>query len=214
VGELRGSLDVAKLGVAQGAQRRAVEIDETQPAAARDEIRRQRIVAEGAAAEMRGQAADIGQCINLDPQQFQVCLAGRDLERDSRQAQEAGGIRCLKKAIDERCLNLVEVGLRCNRVLLRAVRLMRRLPLHGRAMGMMMVVAGAVRRMVMIMTMMMVVVMSVIMPVVMAMHGGSQYATGLLMIFLWLPSLPWATIEPSASTTTRTPISAVMSDVS
>ena len=38
--ELRESLDVAKLGVAQGAQRHAVEIDETQPAAARDEIRR------------------------------------------------------------------------------------------------------------------------------------------------------------------------------
>ncbi len=85
-------------------------------------------------------------------------------------------------------------------------------------MGMMMVVAGAVRRMVMVMVMVMVVIVivSVIRPVavVMAMHGGPQYATGLLMIFLWLPSLPWATIEPSASTTTRTPISAVMSDVS
>ena len=34
VGELRESLDVAKLGVAQSAQRGAVEIDETQPAAA------------------------------------------------------------------------------------------------------------------------------------------------------------------------------------
>ena len=82
--------------------------------------------------------------------------------------------------------------------------------------------AGAVRRMIMIMIMIMVMVMvvvmvmSVIMPVsvVMAMHGGPQYATGLLMIFLWLPSLPWATIEPSASTTTRAPNSAVMSDVS
>src|SRR5579863_85813 len=169
---------------------------------------------------MRGQASDIGQCVNLDPQQFQVCAAGRDLERDSRQAQEARGIRRLKKAIDKRCLNLVKVGLRRNRVLLRAVRLVRCLPLHGRAMGMMMVVAGAMRRMVrvavMVMMMVMAVVMFVIMPVVavMAMHGGPQYATGLLMIFLWLPSLPWATIEPSASTTTRTPISAVISDVS
>ena len=81
-----------------------------------------------------------------------------------------------------------------------------------------MVVAGAMRRMVrvVVMVMMMVMVMFVIMPVVavMAMHGGPQYATGLLMIFLWLPSLPWATIEPSASTTTRAPNSAVMSDVS
>lgn len=83
---------------------------------------------------------------------------------------------------------------------------------------MMLVVAGAMRGMVrvVVMIMMMVVVVFVIMSVVavMAMHGGPQYVTGLLMIFLWLPSLPWATIEPSASTTTRTPISAVMSDVS
>jgi hypothetical protein len=91
---------------------------------------------------MRGQAADIGQCVDLDPQQFQVCAVGCDLERDSRQAQEAGGVRRLKKAIDKRRLDLVEVGLRRGRVLLRAVRLMRRLPLNRRAMGMMMVVAG------------------------------------------------------------------------
>jgi hypothetical protein len=34
------------------------------------------------------------------------------------------------------------------------------------------------------------------------------------MIALWLPSLPCATSAPSASTTTRTPSRAVMSDVS
>src|SRR5579863_5583769 len=119
---------------------------------------------------MRGQAADIGQRVDLDPQQFQVCAAGRDLERDSRQAQEAGGVRRLKKAVDKRRLDLVEVGLRRNRVLVRAVRLVRCLPLHGRAMGMMMVVAGAMRRMVVVVMMMIVVV--VIMPVVavMSMH--------------------------------------------
>jgi hypothetical protein len=50
--ELRKS-DVAKFGVVQSAQSRSVEIDETKPAAAQDEIRRQRIVAEGAAAETR-----------------------------------------------------------------------------------------------------------------------------------------------------------------
>ncbi len=58
-----------------------------------------------------------------------------------------------------------------------------------------------------------IVVMMVVMMIVPA-HDGPQYATGLLMIDLWRPSLPCATIEPSASTTTRTPISAVMSDVS
>src|SRR5215470_4282890 len=41
-----------------------------------------------------------------------------------------------------------------------------------------------------------------------------QYDTGLSMSRLWPPSLPWATSEPSASTTTRTPTSAVMSEVS
>ena len=51
--------------------------------------------------------------------------------------------------------------------------------------------------------------------IVTAMHGGLlSKLTGLSMIALWLPSLPWATIEPSASTTTRTPSSAVMSEVS
>ena len=69
--------------------------------------------------------------------------------------------------------------------------------------------------MVVVIVMMIVTVPVVVMAVVvMAMHGEPQYATGLLMIFLWLPSLPCATIEPSASTTTRTPISAVMSEVS
>src|ERR1700693_2848221 len=105
---------------------------------------------------MRGQAADIGECVDLDPQQFQVCGLSCDLEWDSRQAQEACGVGCLKKAIDKRRLNLVEVGLRRNRVLLRAVRLVRCLPLHGRAMGMIMVVAGAMRRMVVVVAMMMV----------------------------------------------------------
>jgi hypothetical protein len=54
-------------------------------------------------------------------------------------------------------------------------------------MGMMTVVAGAMRGMmrVVVMVMMTMIVMFVIMPVMMmAMHGGPQYATGLLMIFL------------------------------
>ncbi len=82
-----------------------------------------------------------------------------------------------------------------------------------------MVVAGAMRRMVVIMVMIMtvivvVIVMMMAVMVVMMSHRGPQKLTGLLMMCLWLPSLPCATIEPSASTTTRTPISAVISDVS
>jgi hypothetical protein len=85
---------------------------------------------------------------------------------------------------------------------------MRCLPLGGSAM----VVARPMLGMVFIVVMM--ILLAVMIMRMVAMHGASQYATGLLMIFLWLPSLPWATIEPSASTTTRTPISAVMSEVS
>ena len=73
--------------------------------------------------------------------------------------------------------------------------------------------AGGVRMDMMtvrpVMMMAVVMAMTVVMIVV---HG--QKLTGLSMIDLCLPRLPWATIEPSASTTTRTPNSAVMSDVS
>ena len=82
---------------------------------------------------------------------------------------------------------------------------MRRLPLHGRRP----VVAGRMRVAVVVVTVVAVVVMMAVMIVV---HG--QKLTGLSMMDLCLPSVPWATIEPSASTTTRTPNSAVMSEVS
>ena len=90
------------------------------------------------------------------------------------------------------------------------VRQMRRLPLQrlaGRP-----VVTDRVRMMVVaIRPMMMVgVVMAVVMMIIV--HG--QKLVGLSMMDLCLPSVPWATMEPSASTTTRTPNSAVMSDVS
>ena len=69
--------------------------------------------------------------------------------------------------------------------------------------------------MVVMMTMTVGVIMVVIVAVAVLMsHRGPQYLTGLVMIERWLPSLPWAASEPSASTTTRTPISAVISDVS
>ena len=73
--------------------------------------------------------------------------------------------------------------------------------------------------MTVIVIVMMTMIVGVIMVVTIAMlvspvHRGPQYLTGLVMIERWLPSLPWAASEPSASTTTRTPISAVISDVS
>lgn len=82
-----------------------------------------------------------------------------------------------------------------------------------RAMWRMIVIMVVIMVVIMIMLVAMVVMMMAVMVVMMA-HRGPQKLTGLLMMCLWLPSLPWATIEPSASTTTRTPISAVMSEVS
>jgi hypothetical protein len=97
----------------------------------------------------------------------------------------------------------------------------RRLPLRHRTLGRA-VVSGAAVVVMMVMTVIVAVAMIVVMVVIMVgvavlvspVHGGPQYVTGLLMIERWLPSLPWAASEPSASTTTRTPISAVMSEVS
>jgi hypothetical protein len=76
-----------------------------------------------------------------------------------------------------------------------------------------MVVMTVIVVMTMIVGLIMVVIMIVAVAVLMS-HRGPQYLTGLVMIERWLPSLPWAASEPSASTTTRTPISAVISDVS
>lgn len=79
------------------------------------------------------------------------------------------------------------------------------------------IVPRAMRRMIVIMVVIMIMLMAMVvmmMAVMVVSHREPQKLTGLLMMDLWLPSLPWATIEPSASTTTRTPISAVISDVS
>ncbi len=82
------------------------------------------------------------------------------------------------------------------------------------------IVSGAAVVVMMVVTVIVAVTMIVVMIMVgvavlaSPVHGGPQYVTGLLMIERWLPSLPWAASEPSASTTTRTPISAVMSEVS
>jgi len=80
------------------------------------------------------------------------------------------------------------------------------------------VVVMMVMTVIVAVTMIVVVVMYVVVMRVAVLaspvHAGPQYVTGLLMIGRWLPSLPWAASEPSASTTTRTPISAVISEVS
>ena len=156
------ALHLAKLDIAQATQLRSVEIDEPQPAAMRDEIRWQRVVAEGGAAEMWGQAADVGQGVDLDPKQAQRGVTQRHLERHACQTQEAGGIGRGEEAVDEGLLDLVEIGLHGWRRS-RAMRLMRRLPLGSAARGVRQIVARTMRRMrmvvVVIMTMMVVMVM-------------------------------------------------------
>jgi hypothetical protein len=182
----------------------------------------QRIVAERAATEVRRQAADIGKRIDFDAQQIECGAVGGDhLERDAAEAQKAHRVGRVDEAVDERRLDLVEVGLsRCRRLLPGVVR---RLPLRHRTLGRA-IVSGAAVVVMVVMTVIVAVTVIVVMVVIMAMvrvavlaslvHGGPQYVTGLLMIERWLPSLPWAASEPSASTTTRTPISAVISEVS
>src|SRR5450755_562273 len=159
------AVDVAQFRVGQRPQASAVEIDKAQPSPPRDKIRRQGIVAEGAAAEMRRQAADIGQRVDLDPQQFQAGIAGYDLKWNARQAQEAGRVRRGDEPIDKGGFDLVEIGFRRNRAR-GAVRLVRRLPLHRGALAMRMIVPGPVRRMRVIMMMIMDVTMIMCMTVI------------------------------------------------
>ncbi len=94
---------------------------------------------------------------------------------------------------------------------------MRRLPLRRPGGA---VVTGPRMGMVVPVMMTMIVPVTVVMLIAVAMMAvlrivvHRQYLTGLSMIALCLPRLPCATIEPRASTTTRTPKSAVMSEVS
>jgi hypothetical protein len=97
--------------------------------------------------------------------------------------------------------------------------MVRRLPLRRGARQHVIVPSPPVRYILVVVRVVMVVMLGLVvvvmvMVVMMPRHGKSQYVTGLLMIDLWDPSLPWATMEPRASTTTRTPINAVMSEVS
>src|SRR5215510_1094869 len=90
------------LGKAERAQALAVEIDKAQAAAARHHARRQRIVAEARAAEMRRDGADIRDGIDLDPQQHESRAVGsRELEWHLGEPQEARGVARLAKAIGE-----------------------------------------------------------------------------------------------------------------
>src|SRR6266700_2288623 len=205
----------AHIGECQRAQFFAIKINETQAPPLRHHAGRQRIVAERAAAEMRRQAADIGERVDFDTQQMESCAVGGDhFERDAAKAQKAHRIGRVDEAVDERRLDLVEIGLRRRRLL---PGVMRRLPLRQRTVGRVIVsgAAVAVMTVIVIMAVTMIVIVAMVMRVVVLVspvHGGPQYSTGLLMIERWLPSLPWAASAPSASTTTRTPISAVMSE--
>ena len=119
------------------------------------------------------------------------------LERHARQAQEAGRVRRGGEALGEGRLHQVEIGLGClGWGCVVPVRQMRRLPLRRP------VRLGVVAR---------TRPVTVAGRVVMVVH---QKLTGRSIRCLWLPSLPFATIAPSTSTTTRVPSSAVMSEVS
>src|SRR5260370_11135798 len=208
-----GHLRRAHLAKCQRAQLFAVEINKAQAPTMRNQARRQWIVAERAGAEVRRQAGAVGERLDLDPQQIELCAVGGDhLERDVAEAQKAHRIGRVDEALDERRLDLVEIGLGgCGELLPRTVW---RLPLHHRTLGRA-VMSGAAVVVMMVMTVIVAMVMAVRVAVLASLvHGGPQYVTGLVMMERWLPSLPWAASEPSASTTTRTPISAVISEVS
>lgn len=77
-------------------------------------------------------------------------------------------------------------------------------------------VAVIVVMMIMIMVVMIMGVapQGVVVGIAMHAQGPGGMVTGLSMIALCLPSVPWLTIEPSTSTMTRVASRAVMSDVS
>ncbi len=78
------------IGKCQRAQLFAVKVDEAQTPPMRNQARRQRVVAERAAAEVRRQAADIGERVDFDAQQMECCAVGGDqFERDAAEAQKA-----------------------------------------------------------------------------------------------------------------------------
>ena len=165
---------------------------------------------------MRHDAADVDDGFCLDAQENELCAISRyRFKWNVREPQKAGRINRSSEAIDEGGFHLVEIGLVVGvdgMVMCRFFE-MGRLPLcyHGCAGAV--VTSARQRKGGTAATEMLIeiVIMS-------AMHGLCpdflQKVTGLSMMALCAPSLPWATKEPSTSTTTRTPTSAVMSDVS
>src|SRR6516225_4706990 len=90
----------------------SVEIDKTQATPARGDLRRQRVVPERAAAEMRHDPANIGYCLGLHAEEDQAdSIRPNDVERDLGEAEEAGRIAGRGESVDERRLDEIEVGL-------------------------------------------------------------------------------------------------------
>lgn len=215
-GELRSGGTVrkgARRGEAEWLLLIAIVIDESEAAAVRCQACRQRVIGDAGAADERHDRADVDQILGLDAKQMKPHAVRPLADKGyAGQAQKAGWVRRPRKAFEEGGFNKVEVDRRwIGRRLVSLVRQMRRLPLQRPARGP--VVAKDVRMVMMAVRRVMMMAIAMIVTVgVIVMHG--QKLTGLSMIDLCLPRLPWATIEPSASTTTRTPNSAVMSDVS
>lgn len=212
-GELRSGGTVRK-GARRGEAERlllsAIVIDECEAAAMRRQARRQRVIGDAGTADERHDGADVDQVIGLDAKQMKPHAVRHLADKGyAGQAQKAGWVRRPRKALEEGGFNKIEVD-RCwiNRRLMSLVRPVRRLPLQRLARGSVMA-----ERMMVVMTVRPVMMMAMAMTVVVIVVH-CQKLTGLSMMDLCLPRLPWATIEPSASTTTRTPNSAVMSDVS
>src|SRR3954454_14520225 len=112
---------------------------------------------------MRGQAADIGQRVDLDAQQIELRAVPRDhFERNVAEAQKAHGIAGIDKAVDEGCLDLIEIAFNRSPRLLRIVG---RLPLRCRSFGRAVVSRSAV---IVVMVVTVVVVMAMIVTMAMA----------------------------------------------
>ena len=128
----------------------------------RNQARRQRIVAKRPAAEVRRQAADVGERVDFHAQQIEFCaVGGGHLERDAAEAQKTYRIGRVDKAVDERRLDLVEIRLlRCRGLVPRGVR---RLPLRHRTFGRAVMSGAAV---VVMVGVALIVVMAMIMAVI------------------------------------------------
>ena len=189
---------VTYLGISEGSDPIRRVIDETQISRVLHAGCRNRVIYDIAARIARGDCSDLDLVGNTDRQQtHQLSVADIGDERDPGEAQQArrvggGQYRAMEFLLDE-----VEITLR--RTGLAAFVRLRVLPLAGRAKTGVVTSAppGAVTS-----------------GCGDALRSASQNATGLSMTGLCAPSLPFATIAPSASTMTRVAKRAVMSEVS